>query len=286
MAFSTRIKSIINRGLNRIGLRLDTLTAARLEATRLERLEKAGYFDAPAFPIPAAFDAAAPGQVLEDLTRHASRFDDLVSRDRNPVAFTFDNGFFSSPDAEVLYCIIRRSRPRRIVEVGSGNSTKIMRLALRDGEIDAELCCIDPSPRVGVDDIADRVIRAGVENIDEPSIFEALGENDVLFIDSSHELRPGNDLTHLYLRVFPSLAAGVLVHIHDVFLPFDYRLEWARDERLGYTEQYLVQAMLQSGAPLEVIWPGYYLQRTMSGFSELFPHRRGRDAQSLWLRVR
>ena len=136
-----------------------------------------------------------------------------------------------------------------------------------------------------IDELADEVYRESVEHLEDLSPFSELGKDDVLFIDSSHELRAGNDLTHLYLKVFPMLASGVVIHIHDVFLPYDYRPEWLLTERVQYAEQYLVQAMLQPGGRFEVIWPGYYLQRTFASFSDHFPHRKWRGAQSLWLKT-
>lgn len=285
MTFSTQVKSIINSGLNRVGLQLDTLTAYRRETTRVQALQDAGYFDEPAFPVPVSFLDASPDLIFDDLLRYAPRFADFSHPARNAVGFSFDNGFFSSPDAEVLYCMIRRYKPRRIVEVGSGNSTKISRLALIDGGIESRLISIDPQPRVEIDELADQVCRESVENLEDLSCFLELRKDDVLFIDSSHELRAGNDLTHLYLKVLPMLASGVLIHIHDVFLPYDYRPEWLLTERVQYAEQYLVQIMLQSLGNLEVVWPGYYLQRTLIGFSDIFPHRKRRDAQSLWLKI-
>jgi predicted O-methyltransferase YrrM len=224
--------------------------------------------------------------LFKELARHEKRFEDLFEASQNPVGFSFCNGFFTSPDAEVLYCMIRHYKPRTIVEVGSGNSTKICRLALMDGDIDSELISIDPQPRADIDALTDRAYRTSVESMVDLSVFSELGENDVLFIDSSHELRPGNDLTHLYLCVLPILASGVLVHIHDIFLPYDYRPDWILNQRLPYTEQYLVQTMLQSEGTFKVIWPGYYLQRTLADFADRFPNRKSGDAQSLWLMTR
>ena len=284
MTLSTKIKSMINHGLNRVGLQLDTLTAYRRESTRLRVLQDTGYFDVPAFPIPTSFHDASPNLIFDDLSRYASRFADFSDATRNPVEFSFDNCFFSSPDAEVLYCMIRRYKPRRIVEVGSGNSTKVSRLALMDGGIESRLTSIDPQPRVEKDELADQVYRESVENLEDLSLFSDLEKDDILFIDSSHELRAGNDLTHLYLKIFPMLASGVVIHIHDIFLPYDYRPGWLLAERVQYAEQYLVQAMLQSPNYLEVLWPGYYLQRTLTDFLDKFPYRKWRDAQSLWVK--
>lgn len=286
MKFTTRTKSILNAGLNRVGLQLDTLTAYRRESARLVTLDKAGYFDKPAFPILQSFRDADPESILDELPLYAKRFDDLTDSARNPVGYSFENGFFTSPDAEVLYCMIRRHRPRMLVEVGCGNSTRIARLALMDGVINSRLIAIDPNPRTDIDEFSDEIYRDSVENLDGISVFAELGENDVLSIDSSHELRAGNDLTHLYLRVFPMLGPGVIVHIHDIFLPYEYRADWVMNQRLPYSEQYLIQVMLNCDGRFEVLWPGYYLQRTLPDFWDSFPHRKQGDAQSLWLKTR
>lgn len=284
MAVSTWIKNTINKGLNCVGLEIGTLTSRRHELRRLQALRDSGYFDAPAFPVPKSFADVSPEPIFADLAKYSSRIDDLADPARNGVGFSFDNSFFTSPDAEVLYCMVRRHRPKRIVEIGSGHSTRIIRMALEDGNIDARLTSIDPNPRVDIDSLADTAIRDGVETVDDFAVFTELAANDVLFIDSSHELRAGNDMTHIYLRVLPLVATGVFVHIHDIFLPYDYRESWLIKEKVAFSEQYLVQVMLQSEANLEVIWPGYYLQRTVADFAERFPHMGSRDAQSLWLR--
>ena len=87
----------------------------------------------------------------------------------------------------------------------------------------------------------------------------------------------------LFLNVLPRLRRGVLVHIHDIFLPFEYPEEWLVTKRWEWNEQYLVQALLQDSDSFIVIWPGYYLQRTMKEFSNHFPLRDERNASSIWL---
>lgn len=267
-----------------MGLELSTLTSQRRETMRLQALRDAGYFDVPAFPIPKSFADVSPEPIFADLAKYSTRIDDLADPSRNGVGFSFENTFFTSPDAEVLYCIVRRHKPKRIVEIGSGHSTRIFRMALRDGNIDAQLTSIDPHPRVEIDYLADIIIRDVVENVEDSTAFTNLAANDVLFVDSSHELRAGNDMTHIYLKILPFIATGVVVHIHDIFLPYDYRVSWLMEQRITFTEQYLVQMMLQTETDLEVIWPGYYLQRTIPNFAEYFPYMGSRDAQSLWLK--
>ncbi len=284
MAYSTTIKHFLNQALAPLGLKLDSLTAERRELQRLTTLENAGYFDSPRFPIPAPLSKMDPAPIFRDLGLYASRFDDLTREDSNPVAYSFDNSFFSSPDAEVLYSIVRAFEPETIVEVGCGHSTRIMRLAIMDGGFESRVVGIDPYPRREIKDIIDEVCSYPVESITDLSLFTNLKDGDILSIDSSHELKAGNDLLFLYLKVLPQLRPGVIVHIHDIFLPYDYKPDWVIKERRHYSEQYMVQIMLQSSGCFEVLWAGYYLQKTREDFHTYFPHMRERTAQSLWLR--
>jgi len=113
-----------------------------------------------------------------------------------------------------------------------------------------------------------------------------LEAGDILFIDSSHEVRPGNDVVRLFLNIVPRLRSGVVIHVHDIFLPFEYPREWIIENTLNvkWAEQYLLQAMLQASNEFEVLWPGYFLQRTLPGFSNYFHDGAGRFAASFWLR--
>jgi len=284
MAYTTTIKHWLNQALAPLGMKLDSLTAERREMQRLIKLEDAGYFDSPRFPIPAPLSNMDPASIFRDLSLYASRFGDLTEEDDNPVAYSFDNPFFSSPDAEVLYSIVRAYEPETIVEVGCGNSTKIIRLAIMDGGFESRIVGVDPCPRREITDITDEIYSCPVESIVDLSLFADLKRGDILSIDSSHELKVGNDLTFLYLKVFPQLSPGVIVHIHDIFLPYDYKSDWVIEDRRHYSEQYIVQMMLDSSNWFEVLWAGYYLQKTREDFQGYFPHIEKRSAQSLWLR--
>ena len=281
MAFSTFVKHAINWVLAPANLRLETLTAQRAEETRIRSLQTNGYFNAPAFPIPKAFEATNTS-ILAALSRFKARFDTFLDPNQNDVGYSFKNDYFHSPDAEVLYTLIRIKKPKRIIEVGSGHSTKIARQAILDGKLDCRLISIDPLPRAEINSLADESLRGRAEEV-EPALFERLEADDLLFIDSSHELRVGNDCVFLYSNVLPRLAPGVLVQIHDISLPYEYALETLPDAAT-WNEQYVVQAMLMLGDAFEVLWPGYFFQLTRSDFTALFPHNTGESAQSLWLR--
>jgi predicted O-methyltransferase YrrM len=198
--------------------------------------------------------------------------------------FQIGNDYFTSPDAEVLTAMVELFKPEKIIEIGSGNSTRLFRAALDEFQANSRIISIDPFPRVETDKSAHEVIRKKLEEIKDEPFFDQIKPGDFLFIDSSHEVKPGNDVVELLLNVLPRLHAGVLIHIHDIFLPYDYPKEWIIQNRWPWTEQYLVQALLQGSDEYEVLWAGHYYQKTMSKFRQHFPYWKGKDASSLWLR--
>lgn len=282
----SRIKSWINAPLGRFNMQLGTLTAERREMRRMRELADSGYFDRPVFPLPRPIANMDCTEVFGALEEHSPRFADFSDPAANDVGFFFDNGYFSSPDAEVLYAMVRLHKPAKIVEVGCGNSTKLTRQAIIDGGLSTRVTCIDPSPRADIGRCADEIILQPVERLVDHDVFKLLADGDVLFIDSSHELRSGNDCVALFLRVLPALRARVLVHIHDVFLPYDYP-QWFADVGLARsTEQYLVQTMLMADVDFDVLWASHYLIRSDNRLTRILPAASPRSGTSLWLRKR
>lgn len=283
MAYSTVVKNILNRVLAATNLRVETLTEVRSEKQRIERLAAAGHFERAVFPLPESFTAADVSELLQSVPQYHARFDTFRDASQNDVGFSFANEYFRSPDAEIFYTLVRRQNPTRIVEVGSGHSTKIARQAIIDGKIRTSLTSIDPQPRTEIDWLTNECLRQRVEDSDL-RMFDALQPDDILFIDSSHEICVGSDVAFLYSVVLPRLTGGVLVHIHDIFLPYDYPSDLIANGAAAWNEQHIVHSMLLFGSGFEVIWPGYFLQQTRPDFATLFPHNKGERAQSLWLR--
>ena len=135
-----------------------------------------------------------------------------------PPAPRWDQDWFPRLDAAAAYAMVRSLRPRRIVEVGSGHSTRFLCRAVADGQLDTRIIAIDPRPRANIQGLKVEWMKLPVQQVDP---FPALEDNDILFIDSSHQVRPGNDLDFLLNRVIPRLPRGVRVHFHDIFLPDD-----------------------------------------------------------------
>jgi predicted O-methyltransferase YrrM len=161
----------------------------------------------------------------------------------------FDQGWFAPLDAVAAYALVRERRPSRIIEVGSGHSTRFLARALHDAGSDAGILSIDPAPRASIEALAPRVSfeRRTLQEMGQQvglAPFQALGAGDMLFIDSSHILMPGSDVDYLFGRVLPLLPPGVLVHIHDIFLPDDYPAAWGWR---NYNEQQGVLPLLTNG---------------------------------------
>jgi predicted O-methyltransferase YrrM len=285
MSLSTKIKDGVNLVLGKAGMRLETLTAERAEAARLSRLKARDYFAQPVFPVIGDGGDALINRVLAAQPEYRERFDSFRRAGDNDAGFSYDNTYYSSPDADVLYTLTRLLQPRRIIEVGSGNSTRLFRQAIRDGSLDARLISIDPCPRSEVASIADEVHRHAVEEMDSQGLFSTLEAGDILFIDSSHEVRTGNDCVFLFLRVLPSLRPGVIVHVHDVYLPYDYPDD--RPETRPWAEQYLLQAFLAGRPGVEVIWPSHHLFRSRPELLKHFPQANGdtHHTCAFWFRI-
>lgn len=236
---------------------------------------------------------------LELLSLFVSKFKneyELFPRNRTDIPYEYyvDNLAFESVDGEILYCMIRQFKPRRIYEIGSGNSTYLSAKAVQknaeeDRDYQCELVAIEPYPN--------KILKAGFPGLsnliskevqDVPlSEFEKLSENDILFIDSSHVLRIGNDVQHEYLAILPRLNKGVIVHARDIFLPAEYPKQYVLEHRRFWTEQYLLQAFLTFNDSYEVLWAGSYMHfnypdRLEPAFSSY--NREARRPGSFWMR--
>lgn len=182
-----------------------------------------------------------------------------------PHQYYVNNGYFGPVDAEILYCMIRHFQPRRIYEVGSGFSTLISAEALLKNEeerpLNAELVAFEPFPndllKKGFPGLH-RLVQMKIEDVPLDT-FQELQENDILFLDSSHIVKTGGDVNFEFLEVLPTLKKGVIIHIHDIFLPSEYPKHLFTTARRFYSEQYLLQAFLAFNTSFEVLWAGSFI---------------------------
>ncbi len=180
--------------------------------------------------------------------------DDLARFGGPPPAPRLDQGWFPRLDLAVAYALVRRRRPRTLVEIGCGHSTRVLARARVDGGLATRHLCIDPAPRADIAALEVEHLPRRLEEV-EDRVVAALGPGDVLFVDSSHLALPGSDVDRIFLRILPRLPAGVLVHVHDVFLPDPYPAAW---RWRGYGEQSLLAAWLLAGG-LEPLFSSHWI---------------------------
>lgn len=171
---------------------------------------------------------------------------------------SWNNGFLPGLDVIGIYTIIAEYKPLKYIEIGSGNSTKVARKSIKDNNLSTEIISIDPYPRANIDHLADKIIREPFENIiDNKFIVETLKENDILFIDNSHRVFPNSDSMICFLEILPFLKKGVIVHFHDIYIPFDYP-QFMCDR--FYNEQYMLSSfIIANPEKFKCILPNYFI---------------------------
>lgn len=286
-AVSTQIKNSLNTFLNIAGLRISTTRAERREQSRLEKLVARGHWKTA--PFSEGF-LVNPEQHLAFLRSvcgpYRSELAALPVTNLGAEDFFRNNQWFESVDADVLYGVVRHFAPAQIIEVGSGYSSRLAVRAIRDGHLQTKLVCVDPCPRVEVQGCANEFVQSPLEELPASELPDRLNPGDVLFIDSSHLIVSGGDVVYLYLQVLPRLRPGVLIHAHDIFLPFEYPLEFVLNEHWGWGEQYLVHALLLGNRNFEVLWPSCYMwQMHREKVREVIPVEKSfPPPSSLWMR--
>ena len=244
----------------------------KLLFSRDNKVHKALWLDYPINPVPRYGYGHEPHKRLTHIlseNKHQYRSllkemlnfqNDLESISLEKINETnpfWNNGYFPALDALALYCIISLMKPTHYFEIGSGNSTKFARKAIDDHKLATDIICIDPKPRVQIKDIADRIIYSSLESVDI-SIFQKLNSNDILFIDGSHRCFMNSDVTAVFLDIIPELKKGVLVHFHDICLPFDYSPQLIES---FYSEQYLLAVLLLSTPEPDIVFPSFFVHK-------------------------
>jgi hypothetical protein len=203
------------------------------------------------YPEVESLCAKAPyGRVLEEIRRHRDIISSFGHATNDPM---LNRGMFPALDGMAAYACVRMFKPKRIIEIGSGDSTYFLARGVKDNGF-GHVTCIDPQPRreiIDLDvDFKPRLMRAA-----DAVLADELEAGDILFIDSSHIMLPGMDVDIQFNRLFPRLKPGVLVHVHDIFLPDGYPIEW---HARNYSEQNALVGWL-FGSSFEIIWPGQYV---------------------------
>jgi glycosyltransferase involved in cell wall biosynthesis len=210
-------------------------------------------------PLPSLVERIAAGdhrygEVLAAIAGYSEDLGRIELRDDDPLSPSWINGFLPGLDGAAIYAFLRDRGPARYVEIGSGNSTMFAARARTDGGLATHFTSVDPFPRAEIDTLCDDVIRLPFEQIDQ-AVFRSLTAGDIVFMDGSHRVFMNNDVVAFFLETLPSLPSGVLVGIHDVYLPFDYPSDIAHRY---YSEQYLLAAYLLGKPPVDIVFPAHY----------------------------
>lgn len=195
------------------------------------------------------------------------------------------NPFYQTPDAEVYAAMILDHKPKTIIEIGSGFSTIIARKTAAELNNDCKIVIVDPEPRTDIKKFAESIFYKRVEDLEPDKIIPA--EKAVFFIDSSHITRPGGDIPCLYNKILPNLPSGTPVHVHDIFIPYDYPYQFQK--RL-YTEQYVLHALLADSSRYKVVFATHYMSRhcpeeMRTAFSEVVGKEDAYYGESFWFEV-
>jgi predicted O-methyltransferase YrrM len=220
------------------------------------------------------------------------RYADELARLPRPGGFQYENPNFGPGDAEFLYSAVRHFKPARILEVGSGFSTLVAAAAVaanraEQADYRCAIRCIEPYEMEWLEGVEGvEVVRSRIEDVSDSTVTE-LAANDILFIDSSHVIRPQGDVVREYLELLPLLRPGVLVHIHDIFSPRDYPRQWVVEEVRLWNEQYLFEAFMSGNRGFRIVGALNYLaHRHPQALAACFPAFRaapGCEPRSMWL---
>ena len=230
-------------------------------------------------------------ELIEKAVSYREVFFDIKTQvlQTDPNLPSWNNNFLPGLDIVAIYTMIASKNPKKYIEVGSGNSTKVAAKAKEDNQLRTEIISIDPMPRAEIDHLADKVIRKPFEDVNYDEIL-SLESGDILFIDNSHRILPNSDSMVFYLEILPRLNPGVIVHIHDIYIPYDYP-QFMCDR--FYTEQYgLMMFILANPKKYQTIFPCYFVSEDKELSDLLLPifsHPNLKDVErhggSYWLQI-
>lgn len=210
-------------------------------------------------------------------------------KEHNSYRASFDQSWFPSLDASILYAFLRAAKPKRVIEVGSGHSTRFVLSALDKNNQACQLDLVDPVPRKEILQSQNKKVivsfHQDIMQNQDLRLFTTLGEGDFLLIDSSHLCLPGSDVDVILSEILPLLAKGVYIHFHDIFLPNAYPAEWTWR---GYNEQQAIVPLLFDSR-FTFLWASHYVldQKKIllpKAFLEHFPSVDGTYPSSLWFK--
>lgn len=198
---------------------------------------------------------AAYESLLNNCLSHQIAFQKISLSTSGPKLPAWQNGFLPAIDTIMLYTILQKFQPKKYIEIGSGNSTKLAAFCKEQENLKFSITSIDPNPRREIKELADTWIDQQIQSV-PVGLFKNLEENDIVFMDGSHVLHANSDVMWFFMEILPIIPKGVLIHIHDIFLPYDYP-QWVCDR--FFSEQYIFATCLLNSDRYKIISPNYYI---------------------------
>ena len=198
------------------------------------------------------------GEILQNTLKYKDAFSTITEDKllKNKIDPGWNNGYLPGLDIIMLYSLLAQTSPTKYLEIGSGTSTKVAYKSRKENFLNYEIISIDPSPRKDISKVADKIYTQDIQQID-PELFQTLNKDDILFFDGTHTLYPNSDVMWFFLEILPTLKKGVVVHIHDIYWPYDYP-EFMLERY--YNEQYLLGALLLNNPEkYEILCPNYFI---------------------------
>lgn len=220
-------------------------------------LDEKWWTDVPYLEAYNKIKKADVDKIFENVLRWADELKFLPREAEN--GFHWNNGMFPPLDTIILYGMLREYQPSKMLEIGSGFSTEIALLAAKHTR--TEIQCIEPYPSgnlISREAELKKLTRLPVQKV-PPDMFSELHAGDFLFIDTTHTVKIGSDVNHLIFNVLPHIRPGVFIHIHDIFLPYEYPKHWYDEISIFWSEQYLLLAYLLDNPKVEIVLPNYLL---------------------------
>jgi len=225
---------------------------------------------------------------IDSISSYSEEFNPPSNGNReNPEGFYWLNPAFSYSDAMSYYCVLRHFKPDHVLEVGSGFSTFIADEAIKKNGV-GKITLVEPYPKEFLRRLesVDKIIESFVQDIPVSDFLDLVESSDVWFIDSTHTVKIGSDCLYLYLKVMPEVSTDIVVHTHDVFLPFGMRKQDALDKHIYWTEQYLLYAYMLDNPKIEILFGSAYVNQVLpKAMEKLMANKYPGGGGSIWYRL-
>jgi len=234
------------------------------------------------------FNKDSIADFIDEISVYSNEFSPPDDGDKDsPEGFFWNNPAFSYSDAMAYYCVLRHVKPEHVLEIGSGFSTLIADQAIRKNQV-GRITLIEPYPKDFLRNLesVETIVESFVQDIPVSDLIELVESSDIWFIDSTHTVKIGSDCLYIYLKVMPEISKDIIVHTHDIYLPFGMPYKNALEKHMYWTEQYLLYAYMLDNPKIDVLFGSAYVKRVMpTAMDQLMLNQYPGGGGSIWYRL-